>query len=122
MRREGGESGEVLGRGQVSRKVKANKIRLMKIAPRFSRFVWKEFLRGPLGTPFLLGRGVRPVARFLPLRSSSLRLWRRLSVLPIPAGAKRFLYRAFWVLPFGPGDPATPARVVRRHRAFFAHA
>ena len=86
MCREEGASGGVIGHGQVSRKVNADKMRVMKIAPRFSRFVWKEFLRGPLGTPILLGRGVRPIARLLPLRSSSLRLWRRLSVLPIPAG------------------------------------
>jgi hypothetical protein len=39
---------------------------------------------------------------------------------------KKALYRALYVLPFGPGDAATIGRVVRRHRAFFraraAHA
>jgi hypothetical protein len=31
----------------------------MKIATRFSRFAWKELLRGPLGTPIVLARGLK---------------------------------------------------------------
>ena len=37
----------------------------MKTPIRFSRFAWKEFLRGPLGTPVVLARGIRPVGRDL---------------------------------------------------------
>lgn len=87
---------------------------------RFSRFAWKEFLRGPLGTPIVLARGIRPVGRLMPIRAASLTTWRRLSALPLPTGVKKALYRALYVLPFGPGDPATLSRVVKRHRAFFA--
>ncbi|HSB64838.1 MAG TPA: hypothetical protein VLJ18_11765 [Thermoanaerobaculia bacterium] len=98
----------------------------MKTPIRFSRFAWKEFLRGPLGTPVVLARGIRPVGRLMPVRTASLRLWSRISALPLPAGAKKALYRALWVMPFGPGDPATLPRVVKRHRDFFrsraAHA
>ena len=32
----------------------------MKTPTRFSRFAWKEFLRGPLGTPIVLARGIQP--------------------------------------------------------------
>jgi hypothetical protein len=92
----------------------------MKITPRFSRFAWKEFLRGPLGTPIVLARGIRPVGRLMPIRTSALRTWKRISVLPLSTGAKKALYRAFYVLPLGPGDPATLKRVIARHRAFFA--
>jgi len=92
----------------------------MKIATRFSRFAWKEFLRGPLGTPIVLARGIRPVGRLMPVRIAALNTWRRLSALPVPTGVKKALYRALYVLPFGPGDPATLPRVVKRHRAFFA--
>ncbi len=91
----------------------------MKTA-RFSRFAWKEFLRGPLGTPIVLARGIRPVGRLMPIRSASLDTWRVLSALPVPTRVKKALYRALYVLPLGPGDPATIGRVVRRHRAFFA--
>lgn len=98
----------------------------MKTGPRFSRFAWKELLRGPLGAPILLARGVRPVGRLLPVRAAALDTWRRLSALPVPAGIKKALYRALYVFPFGPGDPATLPRVLARHRAFFrvraAHA
>jgi hypothetical protein len=95
----------------------------MKAPVRLSRFVWKEFLRGPLGTPVVLARGIRPVGRLMPVRTASVRLWGRISALPLPAGAKKSVYRALWVLPFGPGDPATLPRVVKRYRAFFsAHA
>lgn len=87
---------------------------------RFSRFAWKEFLRGPLGTPIVLVRGIRPVGRLMPIRAAVLETWRRISALPLPAGVKKALYRAVYVLPFGPGDPATLTRVVKRHRAFFA--
>jgi hypothetical protein len=93
----------------------------MKTPTRFSRFAWKEFLRGPFGMPVVLARGARPVGRLLPIRAASLAAWRRLAALPIPTPVKKALYRAFYVLPFGPGDPATLPRVVRRHRAFFAH-
>jgi len=62
----------------------------------------------------------------MPVRQASLRLWSRISALPLPPGAKKALYRALWVLPFGPGDPATLPRVVKRHREFLrsraAHA
>lgn len=92
----------------------------MKSAPRLSRFAWKEFLRGPLGTPIVLARGIRPVGRLMPIRTSALKTWRRVSALPLPAGLKKALYRALYVLPWGPGDPATLTRVVSRHRAFFA--
>jgi hypothetical protein len=92
----------------------------MKTAPRFSRFAWKEFLRGPLGTPIVLARGIRPVGRLMPIRTSALGTWRRISALPLPAGVRKALYRAVYVLPLGPGDPATLTRVVARHRAFFA--
>ena len=92
----------------------------MKTAIRFPRFAWKEFLRGPLGTPFVLARGIRPVGRLVPIRTAALNTWRRLSALPLPTGVKKALYRALYVLPLGPGDPATLSRVVRRHRAFFA--
>jgi hypothetical protein len=92
----------------------------MKTARRLSRFAWKELLRGPLGTPIVLVRGIRPVGRLMPIRAASLATWRRLSALPVPTGVKKALYRALYVLPFGPGDPATIGRVVRRHRAFFA--
>lgn len=92
----------------------------MKTAPRFSRFAWKEFLRGPLGTPVVLARGIRPVGRLLPIRRASLDTWRRLSALPVSVGVRKALYRAVWVLPLGPGDPATLSRVFRRHRAFLA--
>lgn len=95
----------------------------MRTAQRFLRFAWKEFLRGPLGTPIVLARGIRPVGRLIPIRASALRTWRRISTLPLPTAAKKELYRACYVLPFGPGDAATVGRVVRRHRAFFtAHA
>ncbi len=98
----------------------------MKNAPRFSRFAWKELLRGPLGTPILLVRGVRPVGRLMPIRTAALGTWRRLSALPLPTGVKKGLYRALYVLPLGPGDPATLGRVVARHRGYFrtraAHA
>ena len=98
----------------------------MNAAPRFSRFAWKEFLRGPLGTPVVLARGIRPVGRLMPLRTSALKTWRRISALPLPTRVKKVLYRALYVLPFGPGDPATLRRVVARHHAFFraraAHA
>jgi len=94
----------------------------MKTSTRLSRFAWKELLRGPLGTPIVLARGIRPVGRLMPIRVASLSTWRRLSALPVPMAAKKALYRALYVLPFGPGDPATLSRVVRRHRAFFAHA
>ncbi|HTS02253.1 MAG TPA: hypothetical protein VMN04_06995 [Thermoanaerobaculia bacterium] len=92
----------------------------MKPAPRLSRFAWKELLRGPLGAPVLLARGVRPVGRLMPVRRASLETWRRLSALPVPTRVKKAIYRALYVLPLGPGDPATVQRVVRRHRAFFA--
>jgi hypothetical protein len=92
----------------------------MKTAPRLTRFAWKEFLRGPLGTPVVLVRGVRPVGRLMPIRTSALKTWRRVSALPLPEGLKKPLYRALYVLPFGPGDPATLTRVVARHRAFCA--
>lgn len=92
----------------------------MKIAIRFSRFAWKEFLRGPLGTPIVLARGIRPVGRLMPVRAAALNTWRRLSALPVPTGVKKALYRALYVLPLGPGDAATIGRVVKRHRAFFA--
>jgi hypothetical protein len=85
---------------------------------RLSRFAWKEFLRGPLGTPIVLARNIRPVGRLMPVRRASLDAWSRLSALPLSRGAKKALYRMLWVLPFGPGDAATPARVVRRHREF----
>ena len=91
----------------------------MKIA-RVARFARKELLRGPLGWPVVLVRGIRPVGRLMPIRAASLTAWRRLSALPVPTVAKKALYRAFYVLPFGPGDPATFGRVVKRHRAFFA--
>ena len=98
----------------------------MKIPISFSRFAWKEFLRGPLGTPVVFARGLRPVGRLMPVRAASLRLWSRLRALPLPAGAKKALYRALWVLPFGPGDAAVLPRVVKRHREFLrsraAHA
>ena len=94
----------------------------MKTPTRLSRFVWKEFLRGPLGTPIVLARGIRPVGRLLPIRAAQLKAWRRISALPFSTPVKKTLYRALYVLPFGPGDPATLSRVVRRHRAFFAHA
>lgn len=94
----------------------------MKSRTRLSRFAWKEFLRGPLGTPIVLVRGIRPVGRLLPIRAASVRTWRRISALPVSTPVKKALYRALYVLPFGPGDPATLSRVVRRHRAFFAHA
>ena len=87
---------------------------------RFSRFAWKEFLRGPLGTPVVLARGIRPVGRLMPIRTASLETWRVLSALPVPTPVKKALYRALYVLPLGPGDPATIGRVVRRHRAFLA--
>ncbi len=92
----------------------------MNTAPRLSRFAWKEFLRGPLGTPIVLARGIRPVGRLMPIRTSALRTWRRVSALPLPASLRKALYRAVYVLPLGPGDPATLTRVVARHRAFFA--
>lgn len=92
----------------------------MKTAPPFARFAWKEFLRGPLGTPLLLVRGVRPVGRLTPIRISALKTWRRISALPLPKGAQKALYRALYVLPLGPGDPATLTRVVARHRAFLS--
>ena len=91
----------------------------MKIPIRFSRFAWKEFLRGPLGTPVILARGIRPVGRLMPVRTASLRFWSRISALPLSAGAKKTLYRALWVLPLGPGDAAVLPRVVKRHREFF---
>ena len=94
----------------------------MKTPTRLSRFVWKEFLRGPFGAPVVLTYGPRPVGRLLPIRAASLATWRRLSALPVPTPVKKALYRALYVLPFGPGDPATLPRVVRRHRAFLAHA
>jgi hypothetical protein len=90
----------------------------MNALPRFSRFVWKEFLRGPLGTPILLVRGIRPVGRLMPIRRAELKTWRRVSRLPLPTAARKALYRALYVLPLGPGDPATFTRVVARHRAF----
>ena len=89
---------------------------------RFSRFAWKELLRGPLGTPVVLVRGIRPVGRLMPIRTASLKAWTRLSALPVPAAVKKALYRALYVLPFGPGDPATLGRVGKRYRAFFANA
>ncbi|MGA7992786.1 MAG: hypothetical protein WCC53_15235 [Thermoanaerobaculia bacterium] len=88
-------------------------------SPRFSRFAWKEFLRGPLGTPTVLARGIRPVGRLLPIRAAALRTWGRITALPVPTPVKKALYRALYVLPLGPGDPATLGRVVRRHREFF---
>jgi hypothetical protein len=92
----------------------------MKTPARFSRFAWKEFLRGPLGTPIVLSRGIRPVGRLMPIRVASLETWRRLSSLPVSTAVQKALYRVLYVLPFGPGDPATFKRVVKRHRAFFA--
>jgi len=86
----------------------------------FSRFAWKEFLRGPLGTPIVLLRGIRPVGRLTPIRRTQLRTWERVSALPLPTAAKKAIYRGLWALPLGPGDPATLRRVVARHRAFFA--
>ena len=74
----------------------------MKAPIRFSRFAWKEFLRGPFGTPIVLARNIRPVGRLMPVRQASLRLWGRISALPISTGAKKTLYRALYVLPFGP--------------------
>jgi hypothetical protein len=98
----------------------------MKIPIPVSRFAWKEFLRGPLGTPIVLARNIRPVGRLMPVRQASLRVWRRISALPFSTGARKAIYRALWVLPFGPGDAATLPRVVKRHREFFrsraAHA
>lgn len=88
-------------------------------SPRFSRFAWKELLRGPLGTPIVLARGLRPVGRLMPIRAAALKTWRRISALPVSTATKKALYRALYVLPLGPGDPATIGRVVRRHRAFF---
>lgn len=87
-------------------------------SPRFSRFAWKEFLRGPLGAPIVLFRGIRPVGRLLPIRAASLDAWRRLSALPVSTAVKKALYRAVYVIPFGPGDPATIGRVLARYRAF----
>jgi hypothetical protein len=58
----------------------------------------------------------------MPIRKSALTTWKRISALPLPAGVKKTLYRAVYVLPLGPGDPATLTHVVRRHRAFFAAA
>ena len=92
----------------------------MKIATRFSRFAWKELLRGPLGTPIVLARGIRPVSRLMPVRAAALNTWWRLSALPVTTGVKKALYRALYVLPFGPGDPATLPRIVKRHHEFFA--
>lgn len=92
----------------------------MSAPTRFSRFAFKEFLRGPLGTPIVLARGIRPVGRLLPIRAAALRTWRRISALPLPKAAKKALYHALYVLPLGPGDPATLRRVVGRHRAFLA--
>jgi hypothetical protein len=92
----------------------------MKTAPRFSRFVWKEILRGPLGTFIVLARGVRPVGRLMPVRTAALKSWRRISALPLPTRVNKALYRAIYVLPFGPGDPGTIGRVVARHRAFLS--
>jgi hypothetical protein len=92
----------------------------MKTATRFSRFAWKELLRGPLGTPIVLARGVRPVGRLMPVRAAALKAWRRISALPLPAAFKKELYRALYVLPFGPGDAATLRRVAARHRAFLS--
>jgi hypothetical protein len=89
----------------------------MKTA-RFSRFAWKELLRGPLGTPIVLARGIRPVGRLMPIRAAALRTWGRISALPVSTATKKALYRVLYVLPLGPGDPATLGRVVRRHRAF----
>jgi hypothetical protein len=94
----------------------------MKTPIRFSRFAWKEFLRGPLGAPIVLARGIRPVGRLMPVRAASLRLWRFVGALPLATGTKKRIFRALYVLPFGPGDPATLSRVVKRHRAFFANA
>lgn len=94
----------------------------MKTPIRFSRFAWKEFLRGPLGTPVVLARGIRPVGRLMPIRAASIAAWRRLSPLPVTVGVRKAIYRALYVLPFGPGDPVVLSRVVKRHRAFFAHA
>ena len=91
----------------------------MKTPTRLSRFAWKEFLRGPLGTPIVLARNIRPVGRLMPLRQASLRVWSRVSALPFSTGAKKAIYRALWVLPFGPGDAATLPRVVKRHRECF---
>lgn len=85
-----------------------------------SRFAWKEFLRGPLGTPIVLARGIRPVGRLLPIRRTQLVTWKRVSALPFSTRVKKAIYRALWVLPLGPGDPATLRRVIARHRAFFA--
>ncbi len=90
-------------------------------SPRFSRFAWKEFLRGPLGTPIVLARGIRPVGRLLPIRAAWLRTWRGVSALPLSTGAKKALYRALYVLPFGPGDPATIGRAGARYRALLTH-
>jgi len=87
---------------------------------RFSRFAWKEFLHGPLGTPIVLVRGIRPVGRLMPIRAASLTTWRRLSALPVSTAVKKTLYRALYVIPFGPGDPAALTRVAKRHGAFFA--
>jgi hypothetical protein len=92
----------------------------MKTATGLARFAWKELLRGPLGAPVVLARGIRPVGRLMPIRAASLKTWQRVSALPLPTGTKKALYRALYVLPFGPGDPATVRRVVRRHRAFLA--
>jgi hypothetical protein len=92
----------------------------MKTATRFSRFAWKELLRGPLGTPIVLARGVRPVGRLMPVRPAALKTWRRISALPLPTAFKKELYRTLYVLPLGPGDPATLRRVAARHRAFFS--
>lgn len=98
----------------------------MKAPIPFSRFAWKEFLRGPLGTPIVLARNIRPVGRLMPVRRASLDAWSRISALPLSTGAKKALYRILYVLPFGPGDAATIGKVVKRHREFFrsraAHA
>ena len=92
----------------------------MKAPTRFSRFAWKEFLRGPFGTPIVLARNIRPVGRLMPMRQASLRAWSHISALPFSMSAKKALYRMLWVLPFGPGDAAALPRVVKRHREFFA--
>jgi len=79
------------------------------------RHVRREFLRGPLGLPFVLPH-LRLVQALSMNPAQSRSLWNGLADLGIPVRMRKPLFRALYVAPFGPADAAAPHRVARRHR------
>jgi len=83
----------------------------------FARHARREFLRGPLGAPFISFRHRRVVQHVTLLSSEPARkLWNGLEALDgFHRGTRKLAFRALYNAPFGPGDASAPQRVYRRH-------